>query len=155
MKFVAASTGLLMLCLLAGAAGAQDAVYKWMGEDGIPHYSDQPPMTSQAEELPIRYRRTDRSMVRAKTQERRELTATEGEQKADEAANAATEEATRDKVLSERDEFCRKAKERAANYENARRLYKPGRDGERIYLTDEELDAERAAARQGVDEWCN
>ena len=41
-----------------------------------------------------------------------------------------------------------------AKYEQARRIYRPGPEGQRIYLTDEELDAERANARRAVGEWC-
>jgi hypothetical protein len=38
---------------------------------------------------------------------------------------------------------------------NARRLYEPGSgEGERRYLSDAELDAARANARQAMDEFC-
>ena len=41
------------------------------------------------------------------------------------------------------------------NYNQAQKLYKPGPNGDRIYLTDEELDAERADAQRVMEEWCS
>ena len=63
--------------------------------------------------------------------------------------------AERLKVLAEREAFCAAAKDRMAKYGSAQRLYKPGPDGERIYLTDEELDVERANASRAVDQSCS
>ena len=68
-------------------------------------------------------------------------------------ANVA--KAERLKVLAEREAFCAAAKDRMAKYGSAQRLYKPGPDGERIYLTDEELDVERANASRAVDQSCS
>jgi hypothetical protein len=40
-------------------------------------------------------------------------------------------------------------------YDTAHKLYKPLPNGERQYLTDQEMDAARAEARKTVDEWCS
>ncbi|MEO7386060.1 MAG: DUF4124 domain-containing protein, partial [Gammaproteobacteria bacterium] len=69
MKRLSAS-GLLVL-FVSGAvttiALAQEAsVYRWVDAQGIVHYSDQPAADSSAEELPIRYRKTDRGALQAR-----------------------------------------------------------------------------------------
>ena len=59
-------TGVLALFLAAGAAGAQDAVYKWWTTTGS-HYSDQPPMGAggpSVEAMDIRVRRTTTALSR-------------------------------------------------------------------------------------------
>jgi hypothetical protein len=37
----------------------------------------------------------------------------------------------------------------------SRRLYREGEDGERDYLSDDELDNARAEAEKSVNEWCD
>ena len=58
MKRLTAASGLLVLGL-AGAFSAvamaqESPVYKWVDAQGVPHYSDQPPADSSAEEMAIR-----------------------------------------------------------------------------------------------------
>ena len=149
----------LAVCFAAGAAGAQDAVYKWVDADGVPHYSDQPPMgvsgSTSVEAMDIRVRRTNPGAVQARVREREILDEAADIRERQEAGEAADAAAERERVLAERRSSCEQAKERASKYANARRLYKPGPDGERIYLSDEEIDAERASALRAVDEWCS
>lgn len=147
--------GVLALFLATGIAGAQDAVYKWVDDNGVPHYSDQPPMGTSVEAMDIRVRRTDRGALQARSRDREILDEAAGIREQQEAGEAADAEAERQRVLAERRAGCEGAKERASKYANARRLYKPGPDGERLYLSDEEIDAERASALRAVDEWCS
>ena len=70
-------------------------------------------------------------------------------------ADAETEATQREKDLAERAATCKQAQERVTNYNQAQKLYKPGPNGDRIYLTDEELDAERADAQRVMEEWCS
>jgi Domain of unknown function (DUF4124) len=146
----------LASALVAMPALAQQAtVYKWTDEQGVTHYSDQPPVDAASEALPIRYRRTDRAAVQArlKTEETRESAANLREEEQDaEEETAATQ---REKDLAERAATCKQARERVTNYNQAQKLYKPGPNGDRIYLTDEELDAERADAQRVMEEWCS
>ena len=74
----------------------------------------------------------------------------------DQQAETDAEEANLQRqAREERASLCESARDRLERYETAHRLYRPLEDGEREYLSDEELDAERAAARQSVDEWCD
>ncbi len=162
MKRLSAS-GLLVLSLsvafgatvLSHPAAAQEAsVYRWVDAQGIVHYSDQPAADSSAEELPIRYRKTDRGALQARLKAKSELAAAGEIREGQEADADAAAEADRQKVLAERETNCKAARDRVAKYTNALRLYKPGPNGERVYLTNEELDVERADANRAVEQWC-
>lgn len=159
MKRLSAASGLLVLGMAAAltvVAVAQEAsVYKWVDAQGIPHYSDQPPVDISSTELPIRFRRTDRGVLQARTQTNAELQrASEFREGQEQDADAAAE-ADRQKLLAERASNCKLSRERVAKYSTAMRLYRPGPNGERVYLTNEELDAERADANRAVDQWCS
>ena len=137
------------------AVAQQATVYKWTDEQGVPHYSDQPPVNAESEALPIRYRRTDKAAVQAriKTDETRQ--GAEDLREDQEDAEEETAATQREKDLAERAATCKQARERVTNYNQAQKLYKPGPNGDRIYLTDEELDAERADAQRVMEEWCS
>jgi hypothetical protein len=158
MKGHFAASGLLVLGMagmFAVAAVAQDsAVYKWVDAQGVPHYSDQPPLDVSATEMAIRFRRTDRGIIQARAQEKAELDAAAAVREGQEADADAAAEAERQRLLAERANNCKMSRDRVAKYSTAMRLYRPGPNGERIYLTDEELDAERADANRAVDQWC-
>lgn len=141
---------------LWGPALAQEAsVYRWVDAQGIVHYSDQPAADSSAQELSIRYRKTDRGALQARSQAKAEIDAAGRVREGQESDADAAAEADRQKVLAERATNCKAAKDRVAKYSTALRLYKPGPNGERVYLTSEELDVERAEANRTVGQWCN
>ncbi len=158
MKRLTVASGLLFLVLAGGfgpAAVAQEAsVYKWVDAQGVPHFSDQPAADISAEEMSIRYRKTDRGAMQARLKTRSELDAAGDVREGLEADADAAAEADRLKVLAQREANCKKARDRVAMYSTAQRLYKPGPNGERVYLTDEELDVERANANRAVDQSC-
>ncbi len=136
-------------------AGAQDgSVYRWVDKDGTPHYQDRPPEGGEATELSLRYRATDPEAIAAARKSKDELASAAALREQQQGEEAAGEEADKQKVVKERNEGCAKAKERQQRYETAQRLYKPGPDGQRKYLSDPELDAARVAARNDVAEWC-
>lgn len=150
--FVSGLAGALVSNL---AVAQESSVYKWLDSQGVPHYSDQPPADVDSTELPIRFRRTDQGILQASTKAKAELgAATEFREGQEADANAAAE-ADRQKLLAERANNCKLSRERVAKYSTAMRLYRPGPNGERVYLTDEELDAERADANRAVDQWCS
>jgi hypothetical protein len=61
----------------------------------------------------------------------------------------ATELSAKDKA-----ERCVKARERYDMYMNSQKLYEQSPDGERRYLSSEELDAARASAKASMDVMC-
>lgn len=158
MKLVAAAAGLIVTgaFVTAAIAAEEGAVYQWVDKDGTPHYQDRPPedMETSARELSLRYRLTDGEQLAAASKSKAEADDVAQLREQQQAEDRTSEDADREQVRSEREEGCAKARERLQKYETAHRLYKPGPDGQRNYLTDEEIDAARLEARRTVDEWC-
>jgi uncharacterized protein DUF4124 len=55
---------------------------------------------------------------------------------------------------AERAKNCASARERKTRYDESHRLYKPGANGDRVYLNDAEIDQARAQAAADVQTWC-
>lgn len=147
---------LLVIGSIPAIAAAQTAsVYKWTDAEGIVNYGSLPPDGSQAERTTIRIRGTDRAAVEAQMANEattQEATQIRKRQEAGEEANAASD---RKEVAAQRAENCRIARDRMSRYSEAHRLYRPGQDGEREYLTSDEIDSERAEAINSVSKWCD
>ena len=163
MKAVSAIAGsVLSVAFTAGAVAAEVGnVYRWVDKDGTPHYQDRPPEGSdptEATAMSLRYRMTDGAAVAATNQQKAELADAAAlrkkQQAEDAAAGGSPEDADRAQVAKEREQGCETARAKAQKYDTAHRLYRPGPDGKRTYLTDEEIDAARANARRDVAEWC-
>jgi len=146
---------LATLALVCTTALAQQfSVYKWVDKDGVPQYTDRPPASREATRTNVRFQRTDPNAVMARVEQQAEQAAqatARARESADEKENA---EAKRKETQSQAEENCARARERAATYNTARRLYRPLADGEREYLTDQELSDARAAADEAVSTWC-
>lgn len=146
--------------LLSGAYAAQSladegTVYVWVDKDGTPHYQDRPPEGAEnAQELKLRYRLSDPQALAAAAKSKSEMEDVVRLREQQQREEQSAAEADRQSVLNEREEGCAKARERAQKYETAHRLYKPGPDGQRIYLSDAEIDRARLEARRAVEEWC-
>jgi hypothetical protein len=136
-------------------AAEEGTVYRWVGQDGTRHYTDRPPEGTPAEELSLRYRLTDPAAIQAAATEKAELKAARSVREDQQADTAAAEAAERAELKRQRDNNCKQAKDRLEKYNSVHRLYKPGADGERQYLTDDETDKARVDARRSVDEWCS
>jgi hypothetical protein len=57
-------------------------------------------------------------------------------------------------TATQKAEQCTKARQRYDTYMNSQRLYQQTADGERKYLSDEELNAARASAKASMDVMC-
>jgi hypothetical protein len=142
---------LLLLTLAAAslAAGTTLAdVYKYKDERGNIQYTDKPP-SLPAERLNVQSQRTD--VVAA--QERSEaVVARQTNNAAAPAANKPEEPPA--PTGDEKADACAKAKHRYDSFMSSQRLYEEGKDGERRYLSDTELDAARASAKASMDVMC-
>lgn len=143
----------LLLTLVAATLAAGTAVadvYKYKDEKGNIQYTDKPP-SLPAERLNVQSQRTDvvaaqersQAVVKANTSS----TPAAGNSPAEQKAAAA--ETAKDKA-----DRCIKARERYDRYMNSQKLYEQGKDGERRYLSDAELDAARASAKSSMDVLC-
>lgn len=164
MRVVAVVCRIIVTLAVAGpwalaAAADQGSVYQWVDSDGTPHYQDRPPEDAHAaqaaKELSLRYRLSDAEALAAAARDRAELGDAAQLRKQQQAEDRKADAGQRDQVKAEREQACAQAREKLQKYETAHRLYRPGADGERQYLSDEEIDAARVDARRAVAEWCS
>ena len=141
--------------LLLATAGAQaNEVYKTTDSQGRPVYTDKP-VSLPAEKLNVKSATTDTVQLQQRYDEQMKGYS-EADKARAEAANK-TAEAQKASELTAEDlaKRCQEARQRYDSYMIARRLYEPGAsEGERRYLTSEEIDAARANAKQSMDEFC-
>ncbi len=138
---------LLCAALIAWSGMASAVVYKWVDAQGKVQYGDRPPDGVNAEVVEglgtHSGRRTDAPAATSpKTA----------------AVNPPAREAKKavdQDVAQAREKQCAEAQERYKKLIEGRHLYKAGPDGERQYLTSEEIDAERVTQKQDMDAVCN
>lgn len=140
-----------MLFLMFGllmAAAASAGVYTWTDAQGRVHYSDKP--AAGAETLDIKTSPTDPTRIAAQQKQAEEQQAADAQaqQKAVETAKVSEEDAKK------REENCQKAHARRSAITGAQRPYRTQPDGERHYLSSEEIDQEIKDAEAGVGQWC-
>ena len=146
----------LSLCVGAGTTVGQSApIYKWVDANGVTVYGSQPPIGSDYQVTGVRAKKTNTQALQARLENQSDLRAAK-KVRLDQEAEQAEEEATeQQRIANERAANCDKAREQLESYDSSRRLYRPLPNGEREYLSDEEIDATRADARAQVREWCD
>jgi hypothetical protein len=137
----------LMFGLLLTAA-ASAGVYTWTDAQGRVHYSDKP--VAGAQTLDIKTNPTDPTRIAAQQKQTDEQQAADAQeqQKTAEAAKVSEGDAKK------REENCQKAHARLAAITGAQRPYRTQPDGERHYLSSEDIDQEIKDAEAGVGQWC-
>lgn len=140
---------LLCLALFAWSGLACAVVYKWVDADGKVQYGDRPPDGVHAELVQLLGTHT--SVVPAPPPPKPAA----GTQKS--AANATSKEkkAVEEDVAATREKQCADAQDRYKKLIEGRRMYKTGDNGERIFLTSEEIDTARLNAKQEIDAVCS
>jgi hypothetical protein len=140
----------ILLVLPCGAFGAD--VYRSINANGVVVYSDRPEGDL-----------VERVVVRTSTPssaQRTRRAADDAEDAAENSAAAATgaeipREATPEEIASDRARNCQIAREKAAAFSTAHRLFRNGPNGEREYLSDVELQEARTKADSDVASWCD
>jgi hypothetical protein len=139
---------LLFAALLAWSGMAGAVVYKWVDAQGKIQYGDRPPDGVHAEVVELLGTHVARSAPTKTSDSGAPSSQTP-------AANDAAKKAVDNDVEQSRDKQCADAQERYKKLIEGRRLYKTGENGERQYLTSDEIDAERVNAKRDVDGICN
>lgn len=142
---------LLSISLLALACLVTSAdVYKWTDETGRVHYSDKPDVEENPELMNIKSKRTDKVALVKAQQVRVDMAAA--------AAADARLQAELDAEMQESDavrkENCARASEALTSLKNAERLYIPGENGDRRYLSEEEIAERIQRAENDKARWC-
>jgi hypothetical protein len=145
---------LTLITLVVALSGAEaNEVFVTRDAQGRPVYTDRPE-SLPAERLDIKTSATDTVAVQQRYEAEMKqynesaLASSEAAKKAAEAkqADASTE--------ADRAKRCQESRDRYLSYMNSRRLYEPGENGARRYLSDAELDDAREKAKQVMDQFC-
>jgi hypothetical protein len=146
----------LLLCaaLLAWSGLASAVVYKWVDAQGKLQYGDRPPDGVHAEvvELLGVHSASNRN---ASAPTKSADTAPKVAANNPSPKDAETKREVDQDVAQIKEKQCTDAQERYKKLIEGRRIYKPGPDGERQYMSSEEIDTERLNAKRDIDTVCN
>jgi hypothetical protein len=139
----------LLLCaaLIAWSGMASAVVYKWVDAQGKLQYGDHPPDGVHAEVVELLGNHVPKSTPARPAAPTNAATSP--------TTQAAAKQAVDNDVAQAREKQCADAQERYKKLIEGRRLFKTGPDGERQYLTSDEVDAERLSAKTDIDSLCN
>jgi DNA helicase IV len=135
------------------AVQAHADVYKYKDEEGNVLYTDKP-ATLPAERLNVQSQKTD--VVAAQTRQDADMKRMQDADKSRQQATNQQREQQQAGQLDAKDkaEKCTQARGRYDKYMNSQKLYTQEANGERRYLSSEELDAARASAKATMDVLC-
>ncbi len=158
---VAIVAGLLISSLGYTLPAAGQQVYRAVDDLGNPAFTDRPEEYTAAEAFSIEAAAPKRKKI---VQQTAAVAKTDGDDsnndiaaqiRSDQAAeDAAAAAAKQEQQADAQASNCANATKRFDKYKSARRLYRQAGDGERQYLTDDELDSARVEAKRSVDKWC-
>jgi len=144
---------LLCVALLAWSGMASAVIYKWVDAQGKLQYGDRPPDGVHAEVVELLGTHASgphSSPAPAKPAGTAPKTANDPVAKEADIKHAVDED-----VAETKDKQCTDAQERYKKLIEGRHIYKPGPDGERQYMTSQEIDTERVNAKRDIDLICN
>jgi hypothetical protein len=145
---------LLCAVLLAFSGLSSAAVYKWVDAQGKTQYGDRPPDGVKAELVNLLGNRTP-SSVNARPDTARAARGASDASDASATGKPETRKAIDQDVAAAKAKQCADAQERYRKLIEGRRIYKAGKEGEREYLSSEEIDTARVNAKNDVDTICN
>jgi hypothetical protein len=138
----------LALIALALAPAVSAQLYKYVDKDGKTVYTDQPP--PNAESKPVR--------VQSAPATAPEKTATGKDKELDKGRKEAADKAKKSDEVAKREadnaQRCADARSNLELYESGGRIAKRNAQGERVFLEQNEIDAEKVKARAVMDEAC-
>lgn len=140
---------LLLACALACSSAAFGQLYKSIDKDGRVIYSDQPPAAADSKQMKISPGPPSAPPAAAK--ERGKDAEKGSKAAASEKAKADEENAKRAKANEER---CASARAQLRNLGEGGRFTALDAKGERYFLDEQQVEAERAKAQKAVDESC-
>lgn len=143
--------GLFVLGLCLSGSSASAEVYKWTDANGQMHFGDRPP-SSGAETVPVPESADAPAAVTPQERlekQRKLLNAFEEERR---QKRDAAEQARKDR--EERIRKCNNLRDDLRNQENAGRVYRLDKNGNRVFMNAEERAASTAELRKQVAYWC-
>jgi hypothetical protein len=143
---------LLFAALIAWSGMAGAVVYKWIDAQGKVMYGDRPPDGVHAEVVEMLGNHAARPTAPRPTDSVQQVRASTADQS---AQSDGAKKAVDDDVAQTRAKQCADAQDLYKKLIEGRRLFKTGANGERQYLTSEEIDSERVNAKRDIDAVCN
>lgn len=151
MRFTAVVLALILTAAACGAAHSSE-IYKWVDAEGNVHYGDRPSGVASEERLTIRSQPTDPARIQQQVQARLDRQAEAAEAAENKPPGPTREE--RAAEAAERKQKCDMYTQRLETFIVKRHLYRELENGERYYLTEEEMQAARDDVRAKIDEFC-
>jgi Domain of unknown function (DUF4124) len=139
---------LLCAALLAWSGLASAVVYKWIDSKGEIQYGDRPPDGVHAEVVPMLG--THPTALTAAAAPARSATSEPSNPPPPKVKQAVDQD-----VAATKAKQCAEAQDRYRQLIEGRHLYKLGDNGERVFLTSEEIDTQRLNAKQDADNICS
>ncbi len=144
----------LLLTLAPALAHAQ--TYKWVDQNGHTQYSDLPPPAGVKSEQLIKGKQSPAAAAapnagQAPTASSRELEFKKRQLSGEEKAKEDEKKAKDQQIKAEN---CDIARSRLKQLEDGGRILKYDKAGERQYMSDEEIEKEKAPSKAKVDELC-
>jgi hypothetical protein len=131
--------------LMAWSTLASAVVYKWVDAQGKTQYGDRPPDGVHAEVVEG-LGRNSHSSGGSPPPAAKAPTASD---------TSDVKKAVQSDVSATREKQCAEAQERYKKLIEGRHMYKTGDNGERVYLSSQEVDEERLNAKKDIDDVCN
>ena len=143
---------LAIVLALAVAPLASAELYKYLDKDGKTVYSDQPPANVDSKRLNVQSGVTSAPATAApKSAVERDKQLQKGR---DEARDRAKKSDDLAKEAEAKEQACTNARAAYKIYADGGRILKSDDKGERVFLGDEEIDAERDRSKRLMDEAC-
>jgi len=140
-----------LLVLACGSAAA--ALFKWVDEKGVTHYTEEPPPPDRkATKIEIRSDGPPAKAEKADSWKDKELELRRQrleKERGDEASDAQAKNAA-----ARRHQNCLRARDALDTLAHGHPVYRVNEKGERVYMEEAERDAETKRWRKEVDTWC-
>ena len=141
--------GALASCVAVAASDAQE-VYKATDAAGHVVYSDRP-SSSSSEKVTVQVKPADAGEA-ARLDKQRALEDAEYTQR---SRQEADQQSRQDAQFTQNAAHCSAARNHYAFLKDVARLFRLDADGNRVFYSDEEADAMRAAAKQAMEQACS
>ena len=136
------------ICLTPAAAGE---IYRWTDENGNVHYTDKP-IGESSEIVDIQSRATSPETVQRENRNWQQELERRQAQQAEKPAKPSREQVAAKREADQ--ESCEIYRERLNTFHWSHRLFREDENGERTYLTSEEIDDARTKLQEKVDRFC-
>jgi hypothetical protein len=144
----------LILVALAAALApvvASAQLYKYVDKDGKTVYTDQPPPNAETKQIRVQSAPPAPSPAASKSAVEKDKELEKGRKEARDSAKKADDAGKNAQASEER---CNAAKANYSYYLDGTRLFKRSNTGERVFLEDNEIAAEKEKARVAMEQAC-